>query len=680
MWIPQIIRKSGIWIVVFIAGLSCAGMAQELPADSSRVGQPVVKDSLPVLLPPSDSTRPKPPQITVPKLDDSTVVWYNYAAYPERFFPVQDTLPSGNFRFYDPARRHLIDYGTLGNLGSPARPMLFQTSSWKGFNTGVHPYHLYRLDAGDLAFFRSIRTYSDVFFTQGRTQNENQLRARVSRTFEGGTTFALDYKNSNNLGQFQYQAVKNNSLSVGISWPASDHYHLYLIHTRNTHRQQENGGIVSDTVFGNSQFTGPITAEIRLPGQNAFTRLADQTIYAAQHLNLAQMGQRNFRAKHTLQAQWQQYKFYDENLGQDSTFFNDFLVDTRGLRNAFDVFRLDNQLELLTFRQSRPDRPSDRIGLGLSHSWIQVKEDIGDTSIQNLFLDGRISISPGEQFALSAAGSIGLLPNFGEYRVDASLLWRLRDLGQLELGLQSTRRPSTYLQQRLLVSQRVIWDNQFEKPVETSLSAKLMIPRLFLTLGGNTHLVNNYIYFDQNAVAQQTTSPLQVIQLYGQFNLKLGPVHFDNTFAFQQANRDDVFRLPDWFSKNSLYYNGGLFKKRLAVTAGVDFRINSEFRPDAYHPLHWQFYLQDSLTQQPYPWMDAFAAFKVDRFRFFFRYENIFNLIENTSVFYQAAHHPLPFATFRFGIAWRFLDSNAGSEQPGQQGNTPGIPPPRSGF
>lgn len=96
----------------------------------------------------------------------------------------------------------------------------------------------------------------------------------------------------------------------------------------------------------------------------------------------------------------------------------------------------------------------------------------------------------------------------------------------------------------------------------------------------------------------------------------------------------------------------------MLLNAGVDFRINSEFRPDGYQPLSWQFHLQDSLIQKPYPWIDLFIAFKVQTFRGFIRYENCATWWNKTEVFYQTAHHAQPFGALRFGIAWRFMDSN----------------------
>jgi hypothetical protein len=53
-----------------------------------------------------------------------------------------------------------------------------------------------------------------------------------------------------------------------------------------------------------------------------------------------------------------------------------------------------------------------------------------------------------------------------------------------------------------------------------------------------------------------------------------------------------------------------------------------------------------------------FASFKVQSFRGFVRYENLATVWDKTKVFYQTARHAQPFGALRFGIAWRFMDSN----------------------
>lgn len=621
---------------------------------------------------------------------DTLPFLFTFSVAPEQRTPADDTLPDFNFRMYDPARRQLIDWGTLGNVGSAARPLFFQTQARRGFSPGFSGFELYQLRPAELQFYRHARSFTDLFFSQGKIQNDNMLRARFSRTFSGGLNFSLQYRTYNHLGQFRYQAAKHTSLALGVWYPVSPRYEFFLIYARNTDKQQENGGIVTDTVFGGGQFSGPIDAEIRLPDQQALTRHANWSLHWTQHLKFTGLndslpGKRVLRASHTAEWTRQNYKFSDpgntagSKLGRDSLFFDTFLVDLRGIRNFLDVHCFENAVTLNTFKSKIPGQPSDELALGLTHKlFILKQEPLRDSVFSNLFLTGKLVLKPSKGFSLEARGDLGVLANFGEYQISGALQIGLGKAGLFRAELLSQRYPAPWQYQRLFVSQRQFWSNNFDKPLETSLSATYALPAIGFEVTGKTHLVNNYLYYDQNGQAAQTGAPLQVAQLILRENLRFGRLRFDNTIALQSANREDVLRLPGWFTKNSLYYSGPIFKKRMKIDAGLDFRLNGEFMADGYQPVTAQFYLQDSLKAKPYPWMDVFMSFQVKSFRVFVRYENLSTLWDKQTVFYQTARHPQPFGALRFGVAWRFVDSNR--EQPGANTNTDTGPPTGRGF
>ena len=570
---------------------------------------------------------------------------------------------------YDPARRKQVDWGTLGNLGSAARPLLFETRAQRGFDVGEHAFDLYRMQAGELRFYRNSRSFSEVFFSQGAKQEQGMLNARFSRTFEGGANVSIDYRTINHAGQYRYQRAKHNTLVAGIWLPVGKRYDGFLILSKNIIRQQDNGGIVSDTAFGEGQFSGPLNAEIRLPEQQALTRIADQTLQLTQHLKFVgakDEGKRALRATHTFAWRQDSYKFGDgsdtEDLGRDSTFFGVFLVDSRGIRHFMSLDR---------FKSKVRGRPSDLLSVGLSHSYFNLRQEPRDSSFSNLFVTGDIAITPSERFALKASGALGIISNFGEYQLSGEILLGLGKAGQLRAGLLSQRRPPSLLHQQIFISKRLLWQNNFEKPVENTLYAAYSLPLIGLELGARTHLVNNYLYYNQEGVARQTGAAVQVAQFIATENIGFGPLRLETTVALQQSTRSDIVRLPRWFSKNSLYFSGKIIKKRLFFNAGADFRINSDFQPDAYQPVSWQFHLQDSVSQKSFAWLDLFVSFKIQSFRGFVRYENFLSIWDKQQVFYQTARHPQPFGGLRFGITWRFLDSNRSDnsqQQPGSGG------------
>lgn len=631
--------------------------------------------------PASPTTRP------VQQPDEPLLI--TFALSPERSSPAADSLPDTDFRMYDPARRQAIDWGTLGNLGSASRPLFFENQASRGFGIGVQAFDLYRLRPEQLGFYRNVRTFSDVSFSQGRNQFETNLNARFARTFEGGTNFSLEYRTLNNLGQYRYQRDKHNALAMGLWVPLGKRYDGFLIFVRNVIRQQDNGGIVSDAVFGTGEFTGPIAAEVRLPRLAASTRHDGQSLRLTQHLRLAgkgAAGKRNLRATHTFAWNREKFKFSDqgagaEGLGADAAFFDPlFLKDLRGIRHFVAANRVDNALTLNTFKTKNEGRPSDLLAVGVAHSFFKVNQEPREFQVSNLFLTGNIALTPSEKFAFTAQGALGVLDNIGEYQLQGELALGLGKAGQFRASLLSQRRPPALLSDQLYVSKRQVWDNDFAKPLENTLSATYALPLIGLEVTARAHVLNNYLFFDQNGAAAQTTAPLQITQLLVRENIRWRNIRFDNTVALQQPNRNDVLRLPKWFSKNSLYFSGKIFKKRMLLNAGADFRLHGEFRPDGYHPLSWQFHLQDSLTQKPYPWIDLFVAFKVQSFRGFVRYENCATWWDKTQVLYQTARHPQPFGALRFGIAWRFMDGNLPDKNdapnaPDGSGNRPSSVP-----
>lgn len=632
--------------------------------------QQIRRDSVPA--------RPRPAAPVVP--DSLKPLTYILANQPEKVYPGPDTMPDFQFRMYDPARRQAIDWGTLGSLATPARPLWFAVPARKGFDPGIHNFDLYRLNASDLRIYQNTRSYSEVFFSQGQSQDNLMFSAQMARTFSGGSTFSFDYRSYNNLGQFRYQQAQHNSLAAGMRVPVGKRYEGYIVFCQNVFRQKDNGGIVTDTIFGKGQFQRTIDAEIRLPGESAQTRVSDRTLQLTQHFRFAgeDTGKRAYRATHSIAWTKSFWKFSDTEVDANQDFYGPFFItETRGLRDHIRLNRLDNSFTISTFKQKKAGQPSDLLAFGLTHSWFDLYQEPLDSSFSNLFLNARIGITPSERFALTAQGDLGMLNNFGEYQLSGALSLSLGKAGRISASVLSQRRPPSLLQYRNWVSFRELWRNDnLKKPLENALSFTYALPLAGLELTGQTHVISNYIYFDQDAKPVQTTSPLQVGQLLISENLHVGRLHFDNTLGLQQLNRSDVVRLPSWFSKNSLYYSGKVFKKNMDLSAGADFRINSEFRPDAYMPLTGQFHLQDSLTQKPYPWVDLFVAFKVRSFRFFFRYENLTAIWKPENVFYQTAYHPQNFNTLRFGIRWRFMDSNLPDAN--QNGNKPSDTAPGS--
>ncbi|MEM6964130.1 MAG: putative porin [Bacteroidota bacterium] len=361
------------------------------------------------------------------------------------------------------------------------------------------------------------------------------------------------------------------------------------------------------------------------------------------------------------------YKFSDTAPVADSAYWGDFLVDTRGLRHFIEFRKIENTLAVSTFKPQRksrynPQSQNDFLEVGIRHAFHWIEEEAADSTVNNLFITGRWNFVPNERLKVETYAHLGIWDNAGDYRISGDLFFDLKKLGQLQLtGVNQLYSP-TILQQRFYISQRNAWTNDFGPTLETSLSAAYGYPKVGFKATGAYHLLNNFIYFDTLATPQQEGAPTSIFQLILEQNFRFKKIYFDNVVTFQQTT-NEVLRLPDIFSKHSIYYQGRWFKRALEIRLGTDIRINNSYFANSYNPLVGQFHLQNTQRIDFFPAFDFYASIKVKQFRFYIKMENMTrffgNLIGDIPAdehLYQVASYPIQDNRFSFGLAWKFVD------------------------
>ncbi len=373
---------------------------------------------------------------------------------------------------------------------------------------------------------------------------------------------------------------------------------------------------------------------------------------------------RAFTVYHHLRFKTNRYKFFDDAVSDDSTYYGDMLVDSRGLRNFVETRELENTFKLQTFKLGEKDtsgvrRQNDLIEAGLIHSLHFVDQEPADTStINQLFLTGKIRFNPGERLRIQAYGHLGFLNNGGDYRLSGELFLDFKKVGNLKAELVNQLYTPSLIQHRLFISQKAFWENDFDKTLETSLAGTYELPAFRFSATLRNQLITNFIYYDTLATPKQHGTAINILQVMLRKDFKLGPFAFNNLFVFQNVSQN-VLRLPSYFSKHSLYFEGRVFKKVLETRIGFDLRLSNAYKADAYNPLIGQFHLQDEQDIPFAPLLDAFINFRVNTFRFFVKVENLLTPIRN-QYYYQTARQALPFSWsnggLRFGLSWRLVD------------------------
>ncbi len=622
-----------------------------------------------------------PQRQKVPSRDTlSKKVYYFYADNAEEKFLFEDSSLI-NFHIYDPVRQANYEYSHLGNLGSAHRPLVYQQRFHKGFDMGFHNYDLYWIRAADIKYYELEKAYSDIYFTQGTGQDEISFKAKFSKNFADRINFGLDYQNINNEGQYINQISRTNALSFNSWYRSSNHkYRAYLSFTMNTIEQKENGGgLITDSNFTKDLIPigRPVNTEkgesryfqrdINFSHYYKFRRTGKDT------LNPQPKPSRQYTLKHELILRRNTYKYFDDQKDRDGSYYGPFLTDSRGIRNYIETNQFENSLSIRTFRLDRNRRAKtneadqklvsnntfqkDLVELGLTHTFTDIYQEPIDSTVNTVFLFGKIQFTPSEQLQLKTYAHLGVLGQTGDYYVKGDLLLGLKRIGEINLKLITQSYTPNLLSSRFYVTQRPIWNNNFKKVFETSLSASYYLPLLKLDIIGNYHLLNNFIYYDTNAFPQQASSALNMIQLILKNRLSLGKFHLQNMLYFQIADEHTkaVFRFPELYSVHRLYYTARIFKKAVDAQLGTDVRLNTPYYADNFQPVTAQFFLQNQQKVAFHPVIDVFLNFRIQQFRFFFVLENVYDYI-SPDISYMNYTYPRFDSQFRFGFRWLFLD------------------------
>jgi len=242
----------------------------------------------------------------------------------------------------------------------------------------------------------------------------------------------------------------------------------------------------------------------------------------------------------------------------------------------------------------------------------------------------------------------------GEYLLDYTFINQFDSLGTLKVDFRSASKRPTWLQQRLIVNDSTLWENDFANMVTNDARAEMTFPKYNLTAGLGVHWLNRFLYVDQSQQFVQADQSAFVSQIDLKHSLKFKKFHLDN-YIYYQNTAQDYLALPNLMTRHHAFYLDKFFKNRLLTTIGVDVHIISEYDPYEYQPLISSFY-ESNQTVGTYNTVDFYTTIKVQRFKLFAKFENVGNLFDATYLNRVTPSSAGRDYTFRFGIDWGWHD------------------------
>ncbi|QFZ54888.1 hypothetical protein FEZ18_08785 [Oceanihabitans sp. IOP_32] len=209
------------------------------------------------------------------------------------------------------------------------------------------------------------------------------------------------------------------------------------------------------------------------------------------------------------------------------------------------------------------------------------------------------------------------------------------------------------------------WKNNFNNTETQQLAFQLKSDKI-ANLSVDYTTINDYTYFkrDSTGIADGDFIPLKAFQNNTSISylrvkldkeIKFGKFALHNTILYQNTQDDNqVLNVPQFTTRNTLYYSNHVFKKAMFLQTGITFNYFTEYNMNAYDPLLAEFYVQTDKKYGNFPRLDFFINAKVRQTRIYLKAEH-FNSSFTGYNYFSAPNNPYRDFTVRFGIVWNFF-------------------------
>ena len=217
------------------------------------------------------------------------------------------------------------------------------------------------------------------------------------------------------------------------------------------------------------------------------------------------------------------------------------------------------------------------------------------------------------------------------------------------------------------------WDNHLDQQIHSRILGEFSLKKTRTRLRVGYDVLKNYTYFgiqndrtksgdnylvQHNALnVRKSGSPVSLLTLQLQQDLRLGILNWQNVLTLQKSSKDDILPVPLFNAYSNLFIRFRIARV-LDVDLGVDGRYFTDYYAPEYIPGIGAFGIQETEASRTkignYPVLDAYANFQLQHTRFFVMFSHV-NSSDGGDYFFTP-HYPLNQRIFRFGISWNFFN------------------------
>ena len=526
---------------------------------------------------------------------------------------------------------------------------------------GARARHFHFMFVDDIKYYEVPTPLTELYYKTVPEQGQN-LDAFFTINTSPRLNFSIAYKGLRSLGNYQNALTSTGHFRSTISYSTlNDRYRFNTHFVSQDLLNRENGGLnevaMEQYISKEEEFEDRSILEVKF--ENAENILFGKRFYLDHSYDFVQSTYGFVSLHHKLNFSDKKYVYRQASpfTGLGEALRNANLDDEVKLRNIENIVSLslkNNQLGHLAIKGG--------------HTYYNYGYNsiifIGDQAVTNR-LRGQ-NYSAGAQYSnnigpVSVYGDamLNLAGDFSGHYLTAGVEFRLNSANLVRVEINSNERAPNF--NFLLYQSDYLnynWQNDFVNEASRVLSARLISPFL-ANIEASLNQVDNYTYFgipDETGIKPlQYGGTLNYIKVKAQREFTYGKFALDNTLMYQNVTEGGtVFNVPEFVTRNSLYFSDHLFRRALFLQTGFTLKYFTAYNMDAYDPVLAEFYVQNDAELGNYPVVDFFFNGKIRQTRIFFKLEHFNSLLTGNNNF-SAPEYPYRDFMIRFGLVWNFF-------------------------
>lgn len=531
---------------------------------------------------------------------------------------------------------------------------------------GARARHFNYMEVGDIYYYRVPTPLTELMYKSAFEQGQLADSFFTVNT-SPQLNLSIAYKGLRSLGKYQNILTSTGNFRVTSNYQTKNKRYFMRTHiVTQDLMNQENGGLRDDNIqyfeSGDPEFLDRSILEVNF--QNAENMLKGKRFHLDHKYYLLNkkdtLSTNQISLGHIISFEDKSYQYEQTNAVQD--YFGP-AFKASGFRDRVTLENFYNQVNLNYSNDIIGDLQFNVSNTNFNYGYDRVVIINGETIINRL--KGEVVSAGGKyhkkfkNFELKGALGLNVAGDFDGNYISGEAAFKLNDDISAVASINHNSKAPNY---NVLLYQsnynNYNWRNNYNNTETQQLQFKIKSQKL-ANISVDYSTITDYTYFKKdsnNAVkAYQNSGTITYLRVQLEKEIKVGHFALNNTVLYQKVNDGDgVLNVPEFTTRNTLYYFNHLFNKAMYLQTGVTLNYFTRYYMNAYDPLLAEFYVQNDKQYGAFPRLDFFINAKIRQTRIFLKAEH-FNSAFTGYNYYSAPNYPYRDFTVRFGIVWNFF-------------------------